>query len=713
MILTLEGYVAQSRHNPANTTKSWLKSRFSLIAIASAILAAFLLYAATLRNYFVADDFIFLNQLHFTQPTLLDNLVYFTRDWGLGVPFYRPFTRMFWTVEYDLFGLNPLGWHFFSTLLYASTSGLLYLLCWKLSNRQSVALLASAFFIVHPAHTEIVSWVANESDLLVAIFCLSGAILYMEAHRTTSPARFISRYILALTCFTLALLSKESAAGFILVPLAYDILFGSRSKLFQGWRNVHTWLGIATRQLPFFGVLMLYLAVRLTFLGDIGGYASEPGQAPLLVSVFMESYAKWMVMPFNSVEPTLLIGVIVLLIVFRYVLSSKALQQARGEQHEAITGPHPSSLAFHPVSMAAFGLVWLLLFLLPVIGTAPSVRFAYLPTIGLSLLIAAILTPTTWSSAGPASDPQANYTSRRLYGLSAVTLLFSLLIFGVLAYSALSALAHQDAWYRASQTANYVLSQTHDIQPHLADYSYVYAVGLPDSNEEALIFRTGFPHAIQLIYDNPTIDAVTAPSFRILEDRLNVTYFVEYRDSRIIKRDDIVEALQKRNASIKARNVQPVRTWDFQTTGNPGQTSSNPQNDTLGWTLLKGYSAVERTQSSLRIALTGSSQFSTPNIDLRATSLDSLELTLQASPQTKPTDVQVPVHWVVATPGGTTERVSSQFTIHADGLRHTYRVKPTDASAFLYNDVIHEIWLDFSPDLGVVNLFQATVFELQ
>ncbi|HVG01158.1 MAG TPA: hypothetical protein VND68_15060, partial [Chloroflexia bacterium] len=116
-------------------------------------LTALALYLPTLGHYFVADDFIFLHQLHFSQPAFTDSFAYFGRDWGMGAQFYRPLTRVLWAGEYSLFGENAAGWHLTGTLLYGVTSLLVFLLSWRLSGQLILAGVAGLLFSLHPAHT--------------------------------------------------------------------------------------------------------------------------------------------------------------------------------------------------------------------------------------------------------------------------------------------------------------------------------------------------------------------------------------------------------------------------------------------------------------------------------------------------------------------------------------------------------------------------------
>ena len=112
-------------------------------------------------------------------------------------------------------GAHPLGYHLLNLLLHAAVTLLLYLLLCALleetANGKTVALVAAVLFAVHPIHTEAVASIVGRSELLAAGFLLGAWILHLR-----------DREIPALLCFSLALLSKESAVAFLPLVLVGD-----------------------------------------------------------------------------------------------------------------------------------------------------------------------------------------------------------------------------------------------------------------------------------------------------------------------------------------------------------------------------------------------------------------------------------------------------------------------------------------------------------
>jgi uncharacterized Tic20 family protein len=657
-----------------------------LVALAVALTSLFL-YLPTFGHYFVADDFIFLHQLHFSQHALTDSFTYFGRDWGMGAQFYRPLTRVLWAGEYSLFGENAAGWHLAGTLLYSATALLVFLLAWRLSERLILAVIAGLLFSLHPAHAETVSWVANQSDLLVGLFCVGGTLLYVQARRGGGDGRRgLLTYGGALGCFMLALLSKESAAGFLLMPLLYDMVFG----LFSGeirQARAKSLLPFVAWQAPFWVVLLLYLGVRVAALGGVGGYTPGSLESAVPPGVFVESYTRWLFMPL-SLDRTLFR--LALLMVIGALFAYLVLWEAKAHKHHIGNSQSKPALSFRHTRTAIFGGAWMLLFLLPTISTPPSLRFVYLSTIGLALMVASLIAPlgalNKWISKQGWRPDELTVISATKLGLAAL----------VLALSLGAAVSHQGYWARASQTARDILTQMRQHRPELDDYAYVYAANLPEANEEALIFRTGFPEVVQMLYDNTTVLGIPVPSFPVVEEHLNQAYFIEYKNGVVVPRDDLIEALQERNRNIKGDKQQPFLTWDAG-----------------DWTLLSGNGTLTVEGSKLNVTLPEGGTIRPPAFALPAPALAELELEISATP-IKPGDTaaQLVVHWLVASPAGSIERTSAPLVIEADGAMHTYRTKPPGMLPFLYEDMVSEIHLELPPGLAAVQVERVTLYRL-
>ncbi|HUS15419.1 MAG TPA: hypothetical protein VM536_10430, partial [Chloroflexia bacterium] len=263
----------------------------------------------------------------------------------------------------------------------------------------------------------------------------------------------------------------------------------------------------------------------------------------------------------------------------------------------------------------------------------------------------------------------------------------------VLAAGVTVTLGREPSWLRAGQTARAILEDLHAGRPEPADYTIIYAAGLPAANEDALIFRTGFPEAVQMAYGNPTIEARLVPRFPVVEARLNQAYLVEYQDGRLVARDDLVEVLQARNRG--AKQEQPGA--DLSAAGD--------------WALLAGTGTVTRQGASTIIAVPAGGTVRLPGIAVPALALGSLRLTARlATGGAGPAAVRV--EWLVDTPAGLVARANALLVLAADGQAQAAKIKPPDMSAFFIDDTVREIRLTLPAGLDTLTVEQAVLYRI-
>jgi protein O-mannosyl-transferase len=173
--------------------------------------AAILIYLNALPNGFTFDDFFYI---------LNNGAVRSGSVTGLFHP--TPINNNFRPLSFATFALNwalgnqqPFAYHLVNVLLHAIVTLLLYLVLIRLletvPEAETIAFVAALFFAVHPIHTEAVTSIVGRAELLVAGFLLAAWLCHLH-----------DRPVFSLTCFALALLSKESAAVFLLLVLAGD-----------------------------------------------------------------------------------------------------------------------------------------------------------------------------------------------------------------------------------------------------------------------------------------------------------------------------------------------------------------------------------------------------------------------------------------------------------------------------------------------------------
>jgi protein O-mannosyl-transferase len=187
-----------------------------LLMIAGALaiaLAALFAYWPAIQGGFIWDD-----DSYVTGNRLLQDLDGLGQIW---VPFQTPqyypvvFTS-FW-IEYQLWELNPRGYHIVNVLLHILNALLIWRLCIALRLPGGVigGWLVAALFALHPVHVESVAWITERKNVLSGALYLSAALAYLRfetvrcGESQTPPQEAWGWYGLSLVLFVFALLSKS------------------------------------------------------------------------------------------------------------------------------------------------------------------------------------------------------------------------------------------------------------------------------------------------------------------------------------------------------------------------------------------------------------------------------------------------------------------------------------------------------------------------
>lgn len=136
---------------------------------------------------------------------------------------YIPVTLMSYAIDYQLWGLNPFGYHLTNVLLHAVNGSLVYLLCCQLRAGRAAALLAAVLFVVHPVQVESVAWVSERKNLLSLFFFILAFLAHIRCLPTAEPRS--SRW-LEWGLYALALCAKPIVVAGALLFMSYDYLWG-------------------------------------------------------------------------------------------------------------------------------------------------------------------------------------------------------------------------------------------------------------------------------------------------------------------------------------------------------------------------------------------------------------------------------------------------------------------------------------------------------
>lgn len=370
--------------------KTVIKNQYIFLLII--FISSFILYSNTLSNDFVYDDNyqikdnFWIRDFRFLPQMFLKDVWNFrSTDWVSN--YYRPMMHVIYLISYQIFSLKPWGYHLVNILFHASVSIMVFLTIDKLlkhlkydrlqgdSRFLSIPFITAMIFVVHPIHSEVVSWISAIPDLSYSLFYLLGFYFYIKFKEGSKIS-----YTISLLCFLFALFCKEPAVTFILIIFTYDFIMKREKNIPQSLELY----------VPFIMVFLIYLGFRFHALKGFTAYQSHQEMGiyqyiinifPLFMDYIIKIFAPFNLSVFHVFQPIKQIyeikGIISILIVLLYVFSL--------------------ILSYKKDKLFFFGLLFFVIPLLPALyipglGENPlAERYIYLPLLGFALCISIVI----------------------------------------------------------------------------------------------------------------------------------------------------------------------------------------------------------------------------------------------------------------------------------------------------------------------------------
>jgi len=297
--------------------------------------------------------------------------------------YYRPVMHVVLACARGLSGLKPAGYHALLLLMHGLAAGAVFLLAARTiaagrmpAGRGGLSgpFAGALVFAFHPVHVEAVAWISGVVDLsagMLAVLALVAAL---------SPGR-LGSLVAAPTLFLAALLAKEPAVMIVPALAAY---FAARGDWRDTRRRARGAAVIAALGLA----LATYLLLRVNALGGLmGTEGAERVRVPAAQAVataiaLLGEYVRLLAVPWplsavhdfrvvtSPTDPRLWLGVVV----------GAGLATAAWRWRKDAPVVLGVALAILPLLPALY---------VPVLGEGlVAERYLYLPTVGLSLLVA-------------------------------------------------------------------------------------------------------------------------------------------------------------------------------------------------------------------------------------------------------------------------------------------------------------------------------------
>jgi hypothetical protein len=510
--------------------KATYNSKLYYLALLGIFALVTAIYYPTLNAYFITDDFMWVTLGNKSWQDIPSFFIKGSQD-----GFFRPLIDISFLLDYSVYGLNHTGYHISNLIMHMVNTILVFGLCYILSNNKGVTVLATLIFALHPMHTESISYISGRSELLYSMFFLTALICFIK-HLQSKRAQGL--YYASLVAFALSLLNKETAACLIFVLFLSELLLkfqrGAREKPFENWR----------KYIPYLLILIVYLVQR-QFL--IRGKIYPIRYDNILIRPIF--YFAKVFAPIN---------------IQNFINQNLALHILIGLSFVFIVGYtcyhlYPELKKYKYLIL--YCVFWIVIIFFPVYFN-PGERYAYLPSIGSSMIWALIII-----------QAMQKIKLRSAFGAH---LVLGVIIAGILSFSYIRITERNTVFFRVGEVAKKAISQLLNQRPNIPRGAVLFFINPPEkwiieSGIWARPFYTTLDDAVQISYRDPSlkifyndsedlnkmedkISFLLANDFQEMVEKNKNVFVFEYQAGKLIERT--AEFKQILNAPIQKAQTQ-------------------------------------------------------------------------------------------------------------------------------------------------------------
>jgi Tfp pilus assembly protein PilF len=253
-----------------------------LLVVVLALATVGVYWPATECRFINYDDSIYVTgNFHVQKGLTLENI-----EWAFSSSVagnWHPVTILSHMLDFQMYGLNPWGHHLTNVLLHSLNTALVFALFWQLTGSRWRSALVAALFGLHPLHVESVAWVAERKDVLCGFFGLLSLIFYVryaQIKKAPNHQHTTSNYLFALLFFALGLLSKVMLVTWPFVMLLLDYWplgrFTVDNSRVANYRFTQTFIArywpLLREKIPFFVLTVVMSYVALEVQGRQGAF---------------------------------------------------------------------------------------------------------------------------------------------------------------------------------------------------------------------------------------------------------------------------------------------------------------------------------------------------------------------------------------------------------------------------------------------------------
>ncbi len=163
------------------------------------------------------DDFPFIINNSYIKTISFNNISYI---FSHSIEGYHPLSLITLAIEYKIVGLSPLIYHVDNLLLHLLNCIVLYFVCIMLFKNNRISLIVVILFAISPVNVQTVAYAAERRGLLMAFFYLLSLLMYVK-HIENNDYK---KYFLSLVLFILSLFSNGRSIPLVLCLILVNYL---------------------------------------------------------------------------------------------------------------------------------------------------------------------------------------------------------------------------------------------------------------------------------------------------------------------------------------------------------------------------------------------------------------------------------------------------------------------------------------------------------
>ena len=444
--------------------------------------ATMALYFSASNYYFTGDDFTWFRWVadchrgvisnEPCQPSALTAIRDFTQSNGF---FYRPGTKIYFSLMYSVFWLNQAVYHFVSFILHFGVVALIFLISKRILNNYLLAIVSAFLFLVLSGYQEAVFWISSTGFLFTAFFAflsILSFILWKEKKKKIY-------LVVSITSIIGSFMFHELGVVVPFLVIAYDRVFGQPRESGKIYKLIllpvipYLILRFVAHSHWFSGDYSYNLfKLPYNFVGNAIGYLALDVLGPVSTPIYsaLRSFGR------EHMILAYIMSIAVVLVLFRAY--KMFLKKVVGEEKKVII----------------FALLFFTISLLPFLGLGNmSSRYSYLSSFGIVLLLALFI--------------KSLYSYLLIYekNIAAAVIMMVSIVFLSIHLFQLQKI-HSD-WYAAGNISKRFLVSLNQLytESYRQELVQFFFVDRPIRHGEAWVFPVGIEDALWFTFRNNNI----------------------------------------------------------------------------------------------------------------------------------------------------------------------------------------------------------------